>query len=92
MLSHCLQKLSVIAVVFSTALPGLDGSVPQGEVRVRDDQAGVNSQFSAQPLTLRAGPVGAVEGKGARLDLRQTDSTMDTGKVLREKQVFRRLG
>ena len=42
MLSHRLQKLGVVAVVFPAALPGLDGSVLQGEVGIRDHQVGVN--------------------------------------------------
>ena len=36
--------------------------------------------------------MGAVEGKGAGLDLRQADPAMDAGEVLGEEQVLRRLG
>ena len=64
-----------------------DGALVQRQVRVRDEQVGVDLQLAAQPLAFRAGAVRRVERKGARLDLRQHRAVLRAGQVLGEMQV-----
>ncbi len=70
-----LQRLPVVAALFARAAPlhGDDGAFVQRDVRVRDEQVGVDLQLAAQALAVRAGAVRGVEGEGARLDLRQAE-------------------
>ncbi len=57
----------------SVPLPGMDGAVHEGLVLVGDDAAHVHVPARAQTLAPRAGAVGAVEGEGARAQLREGD-------------------
>ncbi len=54
---------------------------------VRNDAVGVNFQFRAESLAIRAGALRRVEGEGARLHLRDADAVFRAGEVFREMQV-----
>ncbi len=90
MLRHGFQHLPVIAgiAILADVIPfhGDQCAVTQGFLRV-DHAIGVNFEFVAQPLAIRAGAMRGVEGEGARLDLRDADAMLRAGQVLGKVQV-----
>jgi hypothetical protein len=55
----------------------------------KDHQVFGDVEFDAQPVAIAAGAVGAVEGKEARFDFRQTGAAMGAGVMLGIERVGR---
>ena len=62
-------------------LPRRDGPFPQGQLRVGDDQLGVEVHARAQAGAVRAGAVRVVEGEQPRGDLLVGDAAIDAGQL-----------
>ncbi|OPY07668.1 MAG: hypothetical protein A4E67_01172 [Syntrophaceae bacterium PtaB.Bin038] len=68
-------------------LPGGDGAVADREPRVGHDEVLVEEDPGAEPVTLRARPVGAVEGEHPRRQLREAHVAVGAGVALAEEDL-----
>ena len=88
-LRHRPHQLMVVPIARPPAPPGPrpDGSILQRQFGAGEHQVRVYLQLDTQSGTGRTGAVGAVEAEGARLDLRQVDTTVHAGEVLAQQLV-----
>ena len=70
------------------AAPGRDGTLVDRQVRVGDDQLGVDLEGGAQAVASLASSVGGVEGEVARRRLAEAGSALRAGEVLAEGEQF----
>src|SRR5581483_10800810 len=86
--SHLQQQRHAGAV--RACRPGIlaDGAPFQAQLRVGDDQIGVEFQAHAKPLAGRASTVRVVETERARFDLRDRAVSIDAGQFLAVQIVF----
>ena len=93
MLGHGGQELRVVGVGLSAPPhPWPDRALVQRQIRVGNHQIGIDLEPGSDALTLRAGAMGTIEGKGSGLDLTQRDPVVNARELLGEEDVRRRLG
>ena len=83
-----LQQTTIVAVGLDGRRPGSDRAGVERETVVGHDQGGVEFGLVAQPCTLRARSVGAVERKSPGFDLGHRRTMLGARVVLREQQLI----
>ena len=80
--SYGLQELLIVALTGGGPTPRTDSPLAESHARVGDDQVWIDLHLGPKAGAYWASTVGAVEGKGAWLDLGQVDSALRASQVL----------
>ncbi len=82
-----LQRLQIIGR--GGFRPRRDGALAQGDRLVRHNECGIEIELGAQPIAGRAGAMGIVERKKARLDFGNRETRNGAGEFRRHQKLFR---